>query len=54
MAEPDKIDFMKVMMTVYDLATELAPQEGKTHRETFRLICEYIDIEARLSEKKKY
>lgn len=44
--------FTDEMMGLYDLATELAPREGKTHRETFRLICEYLKVEWKLAEAK--
>lgn len=43
----------KVMMQLYDLATELAPKEGKSHRETFDLICQYLELECEIDQKKK-
>lgn len=45
--------FAKHMMLLYDLATELAPKEGKTHRETFDLICQYLELELKIDQQKK-
>ena len=44
---------MDEMIGLYDLATELAPREGKTHRETFKLICEYLEVEWKLAKTTK-
>jgi len=51
--EGDVEGFMDEMMGLYDLATELAPKEGKTHRETFRLICEFLMVDWKLAEASK-
>lgn len=45
--------FMDEMIGLYDLATELASREGKTHRETFKLICEYLEVEWKLAKATK-
>jgi hypothetical protein len=45
--------FVKAMMRFYDLATELAPKEGKSHRETFDLICQYLALECEIGESRK-
>ena len=45
--------FAKGMMQLYDLATELAPKEGKSHRETFHLICQYLELECEIGQKNK-
>lgn len=45
--------FTTQMMILYDLATELAPKEGKSHRETFELICQYLELESEIDQKKK-
>ncbi|MBA7567991.1 hypothetical protein ES708_09710 [subsurface metagenome] len=41
------------MLVLYDLATELAPKEGKSHRETFDLICQYLELECEIDQKNK-
>lgn len=45
--------FVKQMMLLYDLATELAPKEAKSHRETFDLICQYLELEWKIAQGKK-
>lgn len=45
--------FAEEMMQLYDLATELAPKEGKSHRETFNLVCRYLELESEIDEDKK-
>ena len=45
--------FAETMMQLYDLATELAPKEGKSHRETFDLVCQYLELESTIDQQGK-
>ena len=46
----EETSFAKDMLLLYDLATELAPKEGKSHRETFDLLCQLLEIEWKIAE----
>ena len=45
--------FTQEMMTIYDLATEIATKEGKSHREAFNLLCQYLELEWKLDQQQK-
>ena len=41
-----KVDgIIEFLMSMYDLASELKDKEGKSHRETFKLILKYVKLE---------
>lgn len=48
----DDEGFFKQMMLLYDLATKIAAKEGKSHREAFNLLCQYLELEARIDQAK--
>jgi len=49
----EETSFAKGILLLYDLATELAPKEGKSHRETFDLLCQLLEIEWKAAEGEK-